>query len=176
MRPTRFGPTWWSTSGRRGCARSGSSNLASGEEHLIPFPEPVYTVRAHENPEFDTALLRFTYTSLVTPSSVVEYDMAERTWTVRKQTEVRGGYDPTLYRSERVFATAPDGEQVPVSLVYREPLELNGQRPLLLNGYGAYGLSYDPSFSSNTLSLLDRGLRSGHRPCAGRRGDGAALV
>ena len=133
-------------------------NLASGDEYLIPFPEPVYTLRAHENPEFDTALLRFTYTSLVTPSSVVEYDMAERTWTVRKQTEVRGGYDPTLYRSERVFATAPDGERVPVSLVYREPLELNGQRPLLLNGYGAYGLSYDPSFSSNTLSLLDRGF------------------
>jgi oligopeptidase B len=133
-------------------------NLASGDEYLVPFPEPVYTLRAHENPEFDTALLRFTYTSLVTPSSVVEYDMAERTWTVLKQTEVRGGYDPTLYRSERVYATAPDGERVPVSLVYREPLELTGQRPLLLNGYGAYGLSYDPSFSSNTLSLLDRGF------------------
>ena len=133
-------------------------NLASGEDYLVPFPEPVYTVRAHENPEFDTPLLRFTYTSLVTPSSVVEYDMADRTWTVRKQTEVRGGYDPSLYRSERVFATAPDGEQVPVSLVYRAPLQLNGERPLLLNGYGAYGLSYDPSFSSNTLSLLDRGF------------------
>jgi oligopeptidase B len=133
-------------------------DLASRQEHLVPFPEPVYTLRAHENPEFETTLLRFTYTSLVTPSSVVEYDMAEHTWTVRKQTEVRGGYDPTLYRSERVFATAPDGERVPISLVYRTPLELNGQRPLLLNGYGAYGLSYDPSFSSNTLSLLDRGF------------------
>jgi oligopeptidase B len=133
-------------------------NLASGEEHLVPFPEPVYTLRAHENPEFETPLLRFTYTSLVTPSSVVEYDMGERTWTVRKQTEVRGGYDPSLYRSERVFATAPDGEPVPISLVYRAPLQLNGERPLLLNGYGAYGLSYDPSFSSNTLSLLDRGF------------------
>lgn len=133
-------------------------DLASGEAHLVPFPEPVYTLRAHENPEFETRLLRFTYTSLVTPSSVVEYDMAERTWTVRKQTEVRGGYDPSLYQSERVFATAPDGEQVPISLVYRAPLPLNGERPLLLNGYGAYGLSYDPSFSSNTLSLLDRGF------------------
>ncbi len=133
-------------------------NLASGEEYLVPFPEPVYTVRAHENPEFETTLLRFTYTSLVTPSSVVEYDMGDRTWTVRKQTEVRGGYDPSRYRSERVFATAPDGERVPISLVYRTPLELDGERPLLLNGYGAYGLSYDPSFSSNTLSLLDRGF------------------
>jgi oligopeptidase B len=133
-------------------------NLASGEEHLVPFPEPVYTLRAHENPEFETSLLRFTYTSLVTPSSVVEYDMGGRTWTVLKQTEVQGGYDPSLYRSERVFATAPDGERVPISLVYRAPLQLNGERPLLLNGYGAYGLSYDPSFSSNTLSLLDRGF------------------
>ena len=133
-------------------------NLVSGEEHLVPFPEPVYTLRAHENPEFETTLLRFTYTSLVTPNSVVEWDMADRSWIVRKQTEVLGGYDPSLYRSERVFATAPDGERVPISLVYRAPLQLNGERPLLLNGYGAYGLSYDPSFSSNTLSLLDRGF------------------
>jgi len=88
-------------------------DLASGEEHLVPFPEPVYTVRAHDNPEFDTTLLRFTYTSLVTPNSVVEYDMAFRTWEVRKQTEVIG-YDPSLYRSERVFATAPDGRKVPI--------------------------------------------------------------
>ncbi|HEV7366838.1 MAG TPA: S9 family peptidase [Gemmatimonadales bacterium] len=132
-------------------------DLASGADHLIPFPEPVYTVRAHANPEFDTTLLRFTYTSLVTPSSVVEYDLALRSWNVRKQTEVRG-YDPSLYRSERRFATAPDGTQVPVSLVYRAPLEFDGRRPLHLNGYGAYGLSYDPVFSSNSLSLLDRGF------------------
>jgi oligopeptidase B len=133
-------------------------DLAAGEEHLISFPEPVYTVRAHANPEFDTTLLRFTYTSLVTPSSVVDYDMAGRTWTVRKQTEVLGGYDPSLYRSERLSATAPDGTAVPISLVYRIPLQLEGKRPLLLNAYGAYGLSYDPAFSSNTLSLLDRGF------------------
>jgi oligopeptidase B len=133
-------------------------DLALGGEHLIPFPEPVYAVRAHENPEFHTTLLRFTYTSLVTPSSVVEYDMAARTWTVLKQSEVCGGYDPTLYQSERVFAAAPDGQRVPISLVYRAPLRLDGGRPLMLNGYGAYGLSYDPVFSSNMLSLLDRGF------------------
>jgi oligopeptidase B len=132
-------------------------HLETGADHLIPFPEPVYTVRAHANPEFDTTLLRFTYTSLVTPSSVVEYDLSLHTWTVRKQTEVRG-YDPSLYRSERRFATAPDGAQVPVSLVYRVPLQLDGRRPLHLSGYGAYGLSYDPAFSSNSLSLLDRGF------------------
>ena len=133
-------------------------DLSSGAEHLVPFPEPVYTVRAHENPEFETTVLRFTYTSLVTPSSVVEYDMASRAWTVRKRTEVLGGYDQTLYRSERIFATAHDGEQVPISLVYRLPFEGDAARPLLLTGYGAYGLSYDPAFSSNTLSLLDRGF------------------
>jgi oligopeptidase B len=134
-------------------------DLVRGGNHLVAFPEPVYTVRQHENPEFDTTLLRFTYTSMVTPPSVVDYDMAGRTWTVRKQTEVLGGYDPARYRSERLFATAPDGTLVPVSLVYQLPLERpGGPRPLLLNGYGAYGISYDPSFSSNSLSLLDRGF------------------
>jgi oligopeptidase B len=133
-------------------------DLSSGEDHLITFPEPAYTVRSHRNPEFNTSLLRFTYTSLVTPSSVVDYDMTMRTWTVRKQAEVLGGYDKSRYRSERIFATAPDGQQVPISLVYRAPLHLDATRPLLLNGYGAYGLSYDPVFSSNTLSLLDRGF------------------
>jgi oligopeptidase B len=133
-------------------------DLSSGEDYLITFPEPAYTVRAHRNPQFNTSLLRFTYTSLVTPSSVVDYDMATRSWTVRKQTEVLGGYDKSRYRSERIFATAPDGQRVPISLVYRAPLHLDATRPLLLNGYGAYGLSYDPVFSSNTLSLLDRGF------------------
>jgi oligopeptidase B len=133
-------------------------DLAGHGEHTIAFPEPVYTVWQHANPEFDTAVLRFSYTSLVTPASVIDYDMAARTWTVRKQTEVLGGYDPTQYRTERVFATAPDGIRVPVSLVYRLPLERDGARPLLLNGYGAYGVSYDPSFSSASLSLLDRGF------------------
>jgi oligopeptidase B len=135
------------------------SVLPSVVSHLIPFPEPVYTVRAHDNPEFDTTLLRFTYTSMVTPASVVDYDMAARTWTVRKQTEVLGGYDPARYRCERLFATAPDGTRIPISLVYQLPLERpGGPRPLLLNGYGAYGVSFDPAFSSSNLSLLDRGM------------------
>jgi len=133
-------------------------DLTSKQEHRIAFPEPVYTVRPQGNREFDTTLLRFAYTSLVTPASVIEYDLAERTWMVRKQTEVLGGYDPSLYRSERLFAAAPDGARVPISLVYRAPLNHTGKRPLLLNGYGAYGLSYDPMFSSNALSLLDRGF------------------
>jgi oligopeptidase B len=132
--------------------------LETGEDHLIHFPEPVYSIRRHDNPEFDTTLLRFTYTSMVTPSAVVEYGLADRSWTVRKQTEVLGGYDPTRYASERLFAAAPDGTRIPISLVYRRPLDRDGQRPLWLNGYGAYGVSYDPGFSSNSLSLLDRGF------------------
>jgi oligopeptidase B len=131
--------------------------LATGQEHLVSFPEPVYTVRPNENPEFETSVFRFSYTSLVTPNSVVDYDLATRTWTVRKQTEVLGGYDPSGYRSERLFATAPDGTRVPISLVYRLPLARDGCRPLLLQGYGSYGYSFDPAFSSNILSLLDRG-------------------
>lgn len=132
-------------------------NLLSGEDHKISFPEPVYTVRAHENPEFNTTLLRFGYTSLVTPNSVIEYDLQDRSWMVRKQTQVLGGYDPSLYRSERLLAVAADGARVPISLVYRMA-DASGPRPLLLNGYGAYGLSYEPGFSSNALSLLDRGF------------------
>ena len=132
-------------------------DLASRTEHTVEFPEPVYTIRQHANPEFDTDVLRFSYTSMVTPNSVVDYDMRRRTWTVRKQTEVLGGFDPVNYRSQRLLAQAPDGMQVPISLVYRVPLEPGSPRPLLLNGYGAYGISYDPSFSSSALSLLDRG-------------------
>jgi oligopeptidase B len=133
-------------------------DLTGDGDHLVPFPEPVYSAQAHDNPEFDTSVLRFSYTSLVTPSSVVDYDMASRTWTERKQTEVLGGYDASCYRSERLFAEAPDGARVPVSLVYRMPLTLDGSCPLLLNGYGAYGVSYEPGFSSHALSLLDRGF------------------
>jgi oligopeptidase B len=132
-------------------------DLGGGSEHLIPFPEPVYTIRPHGNPEFHTTRFRFTYTSLVTPSSVIDYDLAEHTWMLRKQTEVRG-YDPEGYRSERLYATAADGARIPLSLVYRTPLTLDRSRPLFLSGYGAYGLSYDPAFSSATLSLLDRGF------------------
>jgi oligopeptidase B len=131
--------------------------LATGAVHLVPFPEPVYTVWPHENPEFDTTVLRFGYTSMVTPASVIEYDLAARTWTVRKETPVLG-YDRTQYRSERIFAAAPDGARVPISLAYRLPFAPDGTRPLLLNGYGAYGVCYDPGFSANLLSLLDRGF------------------
>jgi oligopeptidase B len=136
------------------CIRDGSGAFS----HYIDFPEPVYTVSAAGNAEYKTNLLRFNYTSLVTPASVFDYNVRTRERELKKQYEVRGGYDASQYQSERIFAKAPDGVEVPISLVYRKDSERNGARPMLLYGYGAYGHSIDPRFSSDRLSLLDRGF------------------
>ncbi|HEY9525677.1 MAG TPA: S9 family peptidase [Anaerolineales bacterium] len=124
----------------------------------IPFPEPVYSFLPARNPEFKTDILRFTYTSLVTPKSVIDYHVEEKTWTVIKQDEIPSGYDAGQYVSERAYATAHDGTQVPISLVYKKGLEKNGSNPALLYGYGSYGYSVDAGFDPNRLSLLDRGF------------------
>ncbi len=123
----------------------------------ITFPEPVYTCTVGANEEFATSRLRLNYSSLVTPPSVVEYHMDTGVWQVLKQEAIPSGYDPTAYVSARLTATAPDGAQVPISIVYRRDRPRNGG-PCLLVGYGAYGYSYDPVFDSKRLSLLDRGL------------------
>ncbi|MBD3181526.1 prolyl oligopeptidase family serine peptidase [Candidatus Poribacteria bacterium] len=133
-------------------------NLESGAEHYIDFPEPVYSFWKGDNPDFNTNIFRFEYTSLATPDSVFDYDMNTRTRELKKQDEVLGGYDPEQYASERIFATASDDSKVPISLVYKKGMPRNGENPLLLYGYGAYGASSDPGFSSNRLSLLDRGF------------------
>jgi len=133
-------------------------NLSSGAEHRMHFPESVYTIAEGANPDFHTHSLRFSYSSLVTPSSVFTYDMNTRQRTLLKQARVLGGYDPNLYKTERIFATAPDGERVPISLVYRKGIKHNGKNPTFLSGYGSYGASRDPAFSSVRLSLLDRGV------------------
>ncbi|HEX5838211.1 MAG TPA: prolyl oligopeptidase family serine peptidase, partial [Anaerolineales bacterium] len=124
----------------------------------MEFPEPVYTFMPMRNPEYKTDLLRFTYTSLVTPNSVIDYNVREKTWTVVKQDEIPSGYDAGQYVSERAYATAPDGTQIPMSLVYKKGLEKNGEHPTLLYGYGSYGYSIDPGFNTNRISLLDRGF------------------
>ncbi len=133
-------------------------DLRNGAEHYVDFPEPVYSFWAAENEEFNTDLVRFTYMSLVTPRSVFDYDMNTRQRELKKQYEVLGGYDPDQYQSERLFATAEDGNGIPISMVYRKGMVKDGSNPLVLYGYGAYGVSMDPSFSSNRLSLLDRGF------------------
>ena len=133
-------------------------DLNNDEYHLIEFPEPVYSAWGGHNPEFDSQMVRFHYTSLVTPESVFDYDMVTRMRILRKQHPVLGGYDPEQYTSERVWAKAEDGTRIPISLVYKKGARDRGRAPLLLYGYGSYGLSIDPYFSSNRLSLMDRGL------------------
>jgi oligopeptidase B len=124
----------------------------------ISFPEPAYSAHPHVNRIFDTPTFRYAYQSLVTPSSVYEYDVATGASTLLKQLEIPGGFDRTRYASERVHATAPDGVLVPVSLVYRKDKRKKGQNPLYVYGYGSYGYSLPLGFSSNRLSLLDRGV------------------
>ena len=128
------------------------------KQYRIEFPEPVYSTGINNNREFNTTTLRYNYQSLVSPSSVYDYDMNTRQATLMKQNEVPGGFDKANYKSERVFATASDGTKVPMSVVYRRNVKLDGSAPLLLYGYGSYGYSISPTFSSSRLALLDRGV------------------
>jgi len=132
--------------------------FSTGTFHRIDLPEPVYAAFSAENVEFDTNVFRFRYQSLVTPESVFDYDMDKRERKLLKRTEVLGGYDPSRYVSERLHAKAPDGTLVPISIVYRKDAKHDGSSPLLLTGYGSYGVPNNPTFSSNRVSLLDRGV------------------
>ncbi len=127
-------------------------------ETQIGFPEPAYSVHLSGNREFHTDRVRYTYQSLVSPSSAFEYDVATGNSTLLKEQEVPGGFDRTLYASERVEATAPDGVKVPVSLVYRKDKRGQGTNPLHVYGYGSYGYALPMGFNSNRLSLLERGF------------------
>ncbi|BAY62574.1 oligopeptidase B [Calothrix brevissima NIES-22] len=133
-------------------------NLATGKESNITFPEPTYEFYEGSNPEFNTNILRFHYTSFITPQSVFDYNMETNERELQKETEVLGGYDRTQYQSEWLMATAEDGTKVPISIVYKRGIKKDSTNPLLLTGYGAYGSSYPATFSSNRLTLLDRGV------------------
>ena len=133
-------------------------DMATTKSHRIATDEPDYALFLSANPEFNTPTIRYSYQSMVTPSSVYEYDLNTRQRTLLKQQDVLGGYDPKAYESQRVWATARDGTKVPISLVYRKGVKIDGSAPLLLYGYGSYGASMTPSFSSSRLSLLDRGV------------------
>jgi len=141
-----------------GLRRLAVRRLSDGETHVVEQPEPVYTVYPGANLEFDTGTLRFGYSSLVTPHSVYDYDMESRTRELKKRQPVLGGYDPDRYQTARLWATAPDGVQVPMSLVHLKDLPLDASAPALLYGYGSYEHSVEPVFSSLRLSLLDRGF------------------
>lgn len=128
-------------------------------EHYIEFDEPVYVAFTFNNPEFDTDELRFAYQSLKTPNTVYDYNMATRDREMLKQDAVLGGYDPADYTTERLWAEAADGTQVPISLVYKTDMfSKDGSNPCLLYAYGSYGSSREPTFSSPRISLLDRGF------------------
>lgn len=135
------------------------TDLRNNQTHSIDAPEPAYVFTPDQNPEFNTSTLRYGYTSLVTPLSIYDYEMDKKTRELKKQQPVLGGYDPKLYTSERIYATAQDGKKVPISLVYKKSLfKKNGSNPTFLYGYGAYGINSEPAFSSDHLSLLDRGF------------------
>ncbi len=133
-------------------------NTTNKQEHYLDFGEPAYVASVSVNPEMNTKVLRYAYTSLTTPNSTYDYNMETKQKELKKQQEVVGGYDPKNYVTERLMAKVTDGTLVPISLVYRKGFEKNGKQPLLLYGYGSYGNSTEPTFSSNRISLLDRGF------------------
>jgi oligopeptidase B len=132
--------------------------MARGETHAIAFPEAAYATFPDINAEFHTGTFRFRYQSMVTPPSIYDYDMDSREQTLRKRLEVLGGYDSSRYTVERTHATAQDGTKIPISLAYRNDTPRDGTAPMHLTGYGAYGYPLPVLFSSNRLSLLDRGV------------------
>ncbi len=133
-------------------------HLESGEWHEIEFEEPVHAVFSTHDTEFESETVRFVYSSPVTSRSVFDYDMNERTRELRKQQPVLGGFDPSEYVCERIEAEAPDGTKIPISLVHRHDVKLDGSAPAFLYGYGAYGISIDPTFDGTRFNLVDRGF------------------
>jgi oligopeptidase B len=133
-------------------------DLATGEEHAIAFDEAAYSLDTMGSYEFDTTNLRLSYSSMTTPSEVYDYDMTSRARTLRKRQEIPSGHDPADYITTRIMATSHDGAEVPISLLHRRDLKRDGRAPLLLYGYGSYGVSIPASFNANRLSLVDRGF------------------
>jgi oligopeptidase B len=133
-------------------------NQSTKKEHFLDFGEPAYDAYIGTNPEFDTQTLRFGYNSMTTPSSTFDYNMDTKSKVLMKEQEILGGFDKNNYKTERIFVTTRDGVKVPVSIVYHKDTKIDGTAPLLQYAYGSYGASMDASFSSNRLSLLNRGF------------------
>lgn len=142
----------------QGLTRLRVSDRKSNASHFIDFGEATYSAQLGFNPEYDTNELRYEYDSLTTPSSTYDYGMANKQKILRKQKEILGGFNAKHYHAERLFATAEDGTQIPISLVYRKDIPKSATRPLLLYAYGSYGHSMDANFNPQRLSLLDRGF------------------
>ena len=133
-------------------------DVASGEEHAIAFDEEAYSLGVRAGYEYETTTLRFVYSSMTTPAETTDYDVASRQRRLLKRQEVPSGHDPAAYVTRRLFATAPDGAEVPVSILHRRGLALDGSAPCLLYGYGAYGYAMPAAFDTRCLSLVDRGF------------------
>jgi oligopeptidase B len=133
-------------------------DFRSGKWNSMTFSEPVYTASGAGNPEFDTHVYRYSYTSMISPQSIFDYDMDSHQSTLLKKQEVLGGYDASQYVTERLWATARDGVKVPLSIVYKKGFKRDGSAPLFLYAYGSYGIGTPATFSSQRLSLLDRGM------------------
>jgi oligopeptidase B len=133
-------------------------DMKTQASHRLETDEADYAMGLSNNPEFNTTTVRFNYQSMVTPSSVYDYDLTTKQRTLLKRQEVLGGYDPAQYEARRIWAVARDGTKVPVSIVHKKGVKLDGTAPLLLYAYGSYGASMSPTFSSSRLSLLDRGV------------------
>ncbi len=142
----------------KGLQKMRVTDMRSSATHYIEFPEPVYTAFSNVNRVFDTNVFRLSYQSLTTPSSIYDYNLDTKERKLIRQQEVLGGYDPTQYQSERIYAKAGDGVEVPISLVYKKGVKKDGTAPLHLTGYGSYGSSSQPTFNSNRLSYLNRGV------------------
>src|SRR5687768_14085091 len=129
-----------------------------GNLHYVNFPEQDYHYELESNPEYETNILRFRYSSLITPLSIIDYHMDTREWELKKEDEIPSGYDKSQFVAERIYAMAMDGKQIPISIAYKKDLQLDGNNPALLHGYGAYGAVLDAEFNANRFSLLDRGF------------------
>ncbi|MEZ5900674.1 MAG: S9 family peptidase [Hyphomicrobiaceae bacterium] len=134
------------------------TRFEDGAEHAIEFDEEAYALGMSDGYEYATTNLRFVYSSMTTPAETYDYDMETRARTLRKRQEVPSGHNPQDYVTRRLFATAPDGESVPITLLYKKDTPLDGSAPVLLYGYGAYGISMPAAFSTGRLSLVDRGF------------------
>ncbi len=153
-----FRDFWVMVERDKGLIKLRVTDFASGASHYIDFDEAVYAANPSVNAEFDTKVFRFAYESLVTPRSWYDYDVAARTRKLLKRQPVLGPYDPGQYQSEALTAVAKDGTRIPISLVYRKSMRDGRPQPLLLYGYGSYGIPMDASFRSSRISLLDRGM------------------
>lgn len=142
----------------QGIDRAEVVDRTDGSIHAVEFDEAAFQLSSGDNYEYDSTVFRYSYQSMTRPESVYDYDFAKRETQLAWQREIPGDYNPADYHSERLFAEAQDGTPIPVSLVYRKGIELDGSNPLFQYGYGSYGSSVDPGFSRNLLSLLDRGF------------------